>query len=281
MMNNCLSKQRSRNPYLWKPITMTKMQKPADVSLRIFSQKRCIWSQHSVAGGSHPNGCRHDICFSVFCQSATLNDPLRSPVCAVKPARAWGKQVRPATESNCISEITDIHVAHSLFPQTSGYNLYFFQEWPTNAQSKKLSLLCGEVNESHYPPVISFIEFKPIMKEGIKAIRGFFFPTFRQSWNYYEGDFTNICAVIVKWHHWVIIHKWSYSVTKEARGVGSFIKHTVCYGCLPWGEVLAIWSVCSCSVTLIWEQALWAYTVNFNFRRQRAGSTWGPRCFIN
>lgn len=83
--------------------------------------------------------------------------------------------MRPSTESNCISEITDIHVAHSLFPQTSGYNLFFFQEWPTNAQSKKLSLLCGEVNKSHYPPVISFIEFKPIMKEGIKAIRGFFF----------------------------------------------------------------------------------------------------------
>lgn len=70
-----------------------------------------------------------------------------------------------------------IHYSHKLL----AIIFFFFQEWPTNAQSKKLSLLCGEVNESHYPPVISFIEFKPIMKEGIKAIRGFFFPTFRQS----------------------------------------------------------------------------------------------------
>lgn len=85
---------------------------------------------------------------------------------------ALGKQVRPSTETNCLSEITDVHMADSLFLHDSGY---FLLDWPTNAQYKKLKPFfltsTGEMNKSHYPVVIPLIEFEPIMKVEINRIK--------------------------------------------------------------------------------------------------------------
>lgn len=77
------------------------------------------------------------------------------------------EQVRPATGSNCIPETSDILVADSLFSHDSGY---FSQDWPTNVQRKKLSLLCGGVNEIHHPQTIPSIEFEASnLKKGYKG----------------------------------------------------------------------------------------------------------------
>lgn len=48
-------------------------------------------------------------------------------------------------------------VADSWFSHDSGY---FSQDGPTNVQLKKLSLLCGGVNEIHHPQTIRSFEFK-------------------------------------------------------------------------------------------------------------------------
>lgn len=72
----------------------------------------------------------------------------------------------------------DVHLAASLFLHYSGYCL---PDWPTNTRYKRLKPFLtktGQANKGHYPSVISLIEFKPIMNEGIKKVkhlRGGFF----------------------------------------------------------------------------------------------------------
>lgn len=118
--------------------------------LRMFSLNDFIWSLCSITRGVYiSRGTWMTSC--AFCD-ATLHD-LNS--CWISKSPAWGRQVRPATEPNCVSEISDIHLTDSLFLHDSGY---FLQDWPTNGhcmKPKSFLTSTSEVNKSHYPPLMN------------------------------------------------------------------------------------------------------------------------------
>lgn len=160
----------SENPSQWQKC------KSLQMSLSEFSAKSAAFDLSTQSQEAHiPTGAGMTSAFLYFVKVPHLMTP-SDHRCALsnlleREGSRWDQLLNLIVYQRSLTSMWHIHYSHKLL----AIIFFFFQEWPTNAQSKKLSLLCGEVNESHYPPVISFIEFKPIMKEGIKAIRGFFF----------------------------------------------------------------------------------------------------------
>ncbi len=108
----------------------------------------------------------------------------------VKPSPAWGKQMRPATKTYCLTSVmSDRHHWRPpgrfiIPPQLSVFSPRLTNKRLVYCKELKSFLTStGEVNKSHYPPVSSLIEFKPIMKETIRRMQhiiGGFISTWRQ-----------------------------------------------------------------------------------------------------